>query len=283
MSGVVVSSGFVVNAGTDNLDGNSPIIGYDNRVTATNITATTEDPDYPVTNLANPSTALRWKSGAGSPTSEEYITVFPDTADDLDYLAIARHNFGSTQAAVSVEGVSEEPGSPADWFELVAPVLLPNDNPVIFRWVPRPLYGVRLRIQESLAVTPATPFLAVMYVGLLLLLQRRIYVGHTPQPYARKLSVANHMSVAGNFLGRIVLGEKTANNVSLKNLTPDWYRTYMEPFVLAAQEIPFFFSWRPGDYPLETGFCWLAGDPMPQNQLSNGMMQIDLDLEGTRT
>lgn len=283
MSGVVISSGFVVAPGVDDLDGNSPIIGYDNRVIGGNISATTEDPDYPVTNLANPSTALRWKSGAGSPTSEEYITVLPDTGDDLDYLAIARHNFGTSQAAVSVEGVFEEPGSPADWFELVAPVLLPNDNPVIFRWTPQPLYGVRLRIQESLAAVPETPFLAVIYVGRLLLLQRRIYVGHTPQPYARKLSVANHMSVAGNFLGRVVLGEKTANNVSLKNLTPDWYRTYMEPFLLAAQEIPFFFSWRPGDYPLETGFCWLTGDPMPVNQLNNGMMQIDLDLEGTRT
>ena len=281
MSGVVVSPGLVVNAGVDNLNADSPIVGYQNLVTASNVTATTEDADFPISNVASSSTYLRWKSGAGSPTSEEYITVLPDTADDLDYLAIARHNFGTSQAVVSVEGVSEEPGSPADWFELVGETLLPNDSPTIFRFTPQPLYGIRLRIQESQAATPATPFLAVLYVGKLLLLQRRIYVGHTPITMGRELSLANHRSINGNFLGRIVLAKRTKTTVELKNLTPDWYRTYMDPFLLAAEEAPFFFGWRPGTYPYETGFVWLAADPKPQNQLANGMMQVSLDLEGT--
>jgi hypothetical protein len=129
-------------------------------------------------------------------------------------------------------------------------------------------------------VAPVTPYLAVLYAGELLLLQRRIYVGHTPIKFGRRLNLANHRSIDGNFLGRIVLSEKTETSIALKNLTSTWYRNYMEPFLLAAQEIPFFFAWRPGTYPTEVGYVWLTGDPVPVNQLSNGMMQVSFDVEG---
>jgi hypothetical protein len=53
--------------------------------------------------------------------------------------------------------------------------------------------------------------------------------------------------------------------------------------VLAARQIPFFFNWRPGDYPNESSYAWLTADPRPQNQSSNGMMQVQFDLEGIVT
>jgi hypothetical protein len=54
----------------------------------------------------------------------------------------------------------------------------------------------------------------------------------------------------------------------------------MDPFIIAAKEIPFFFAWRPGSYPTEAGYVWLTDDPEPANQLANGMMQISLNVEG---
>ena len=281
MTGVVISSGAVLTPGVDGLDNNSPLVGYHNVVTESNVTATTEDPDFPAANLANPSTHLRWRSGAGSPSTEEYITVdlAGEDSPDIDYVAIARHNFGSSQAVISVEGATEE-GSPESWVELVSERLLPDDGPALFKFTKQSLFGLRLRIQESQAATPATPYLGVIYVGALLYLQRRIYVGHTPQKYGRKIQVANQMSWDGEFLGRIVLSRRTATTVEVKNLTPDWYRSYMDPFIAAAQEKPFFFAWRPGDYPYEVGYAWVVNDPQPSNQLPNGMMQISLDVEG---
>lgn len=283
MTGVVIASGLVLGGGGD-FNADSPIIGYENLVTAANITATTENADYPVTNLANPATHLMWVSGAGSPTSDEYITVnltnAENTAEDVDYLAIARHNFGSNFTPVSVEGLLEEGGSPNDYVELVSAQLLPNDGPVIFRFTKQALFGIRLRIHETVSDLFLAPQLAVMYVGELLQLQRRIYVGHTPINLGREIQVVNHRSISSAFLGRIVVGEKRKSSVNMMNLTPDWYREYFDPFVIAAQEIPFFFAWRPGDYPLEVGYCWLTSDPMPSNQRSNGMMQVSLELEG---
>src|SRR4030067_380322 len=84
MTGVVISSSLTVVAGVDGLNTDSPIIGYDQLVTSMNIAATTEDIDFPVANLANPATHLRWKSGAGSPSSDEYITVTLDTVESID-------------------------------------------------------------------------------------------------------------------------------------------------------------------------------------------------------
>lgn len=281
MTGTVISQSLVITAGVDGINANNPIIGYRTLVTAGNVTATSEDADFPVGNVANPSTALLWKAIVGSPAVDEYLTVILDSADDVDYLAIAAHNFGSGLNVVSVEGTTTDPAdSPPGWFELVSEHLLTTDGPIIFRWTPQSLFAVRLRIQPSAAAVPLTPQLAVLYVGLLLKLQRRIYVGHTPMPYGRSLSVANLKSISGAFLGRIVLGQTRKASVSLQNITAAWYRAYLDPFFIAAQEIPFFFAWRPDTYPEEGGFAWMQDDPGVSNARTNGMMQASFNLEG---
>src|SRR5262245_37756301 len=78
-----------------------PIVGWHNVVTATNIAATYQDPDFPAVNLATASTYEEWRSdGAG----EQFLTVTTGYVDEVDYLGIARHNFGSGQVAISIEG-----------------------------------------------------------------------------------------------------------------------------------------------------------------------------------
>jgi hypothetical protein len=279
MTGVIVSSSVVL-TGADGINADNPLIGYQTVVAAGNVTATTQDADWPASNLANPSTFLKWKADPGSPVADEYLTVIPDSAEDIDYVGIAGHNFGSGQMPVSIEYL-DETASPPDWVELISETLLPDDGPVLFRFTPQPFSQIRVRIQPSLAAVPVAPAVAaVLYVGKLLILQRRIYVGHTPIPYGRRLNVANHRSISGAFLGRIVLSETTETSVSLEALTPAWYREYFEPFLVAAKEIPFFFAWRPGAYPREVGFAWLTGDPQPANQMANGLMQVSFDMAG---
>ena len=112
------------------------------------------------------------------------------------------------------------------------------------------------------------------------MLQRRIYVGHTPIPYGRESRVTTGVSESGNFLGRIVLGESLETSVDLQNMTPAWYRAEMDPFIAASKEAPFFFAWRPDSYPRETGYAWMTNNPKPSNQRSNGMMQISLSMGG---
>lgn len=276
---VVISSSLVLSRALigDAANGNNPIIGYQNLVTTTNITTTTADSDFPTTNLANPATDSIWKGVTGSPSADdEYITVQVNTNEDIDYVGVARHNFGAGMFPVSVE-IQATDG--AAWVEVIADTLLADDSPVIFRFTPQAAFAVRVRLQAPLVVN-TVPFAAVVYVGKLLILQRRIYVGHTPIPYGRQTRVVNGKSENGNFLGRIIVGEGRASAVSMNNLSPAWYRTYMDPFVIAAQEDPFFFSWRPLDYPRETGYAWITDDPQPLNQRTNGMMQIAFKMMG---
>lgn len=270
---VFVSSDVVLDVSGAN--GNNPLIGYENRMTAANTVSTTEGGDNPVTNVLNPSTISIWKGT--STVADEYITVTLNSVDDIDYVAIANHNFGSGLITLSVE---TQETSVASWVEVSSEVLVTQNGPVLFRFDPQAVYAVRLKMQPSAAAVPVVPQAAVVYVGKLLIVQRRLYVGHTPIPLGRTLRVANGRSEKGHFLGRVVLNEKLMSAASFKNLTPSWYRDKFDPFVVAAQTAPFFFSWRPQDYPLETGFAWLSEDPQPTNQLANGMMQVDLQMTG---
>ncbi len=250
---------------------NSPVIGYENRVTINNITSTTEDGDFPVTNLANPSTTSLWKST--STATDEYVTVVVNSVEQVDYVGIAAHNFGSAVVTVSIEVQATDGGS---WVEVNAETVPGDDRALIFRFVPQSVYAVRVRLQP----TGTEPQAAVLYVGKLLLLQRNIYVGHTPITYGRINKVVTGRSENGNFLGRIVLNEKLETSVSMQNITPSWYRNNLDPFIIDSKENPFFWSWRPDTYPLETGYAVITDNPQPVNQLGNGMMQIDFSMAG---
>lgn len=272
---VVISSSYVIAdsaSGGGVINSNNPVIGWNNIITSSNLTTTTEDPDFPATNLLTNSTNLRWKGG--DTEADEYITVLNPDLMDLDYIGIARHNLGSERIPVSVE-ILESTG-PDVWTEIVEDVLLPDDGPAVFRFEKAAYLGVRLRMQVDFE----EPIIAVVYCGELLVLQRRIYVGHAPINYNVDTRVANGMSESGDFLGRIVLTEATQTQLSLVNLTPDWVRTYLVPFLKFARSDPFFMAWRPSDYPREVGYCWMTNNPQPQNQRSRGHMQVTLEMGG---
>jgi hypothetical protein len=260
----------------------TPIFGWDNIVTASTIAATSEDADHPATNLANPSTALRWVaeeegSPLGPPAADQYLTVTISQVDDVDYLAVAVHNFGTGQNTVSVEGSTG--GSP-EWFELVEESIPANDDPIIFRFTPQSLTGIRLRIQTSAATTPTTPYAAVLYVGKLLVCERGTSVDHIPINLGRTSNVMTGKSATGNYLGRIVLSEARATTFALKMLRASWYRANMDAFVTASKEDPFFFAWKPQELPGDVGFCAMTNDPQPTRHFDTGTFAISFQMGG---
>jgi hypothetical protein len=88
---------------TPDFTGDNAVVGIGNLVTSTNILADYALPTNPVTNLANPSTALTWKSGA---TILQYVTATLSGVDPVDYLAVEGHNFFTASAAVNAQGWS---------------------------------------------------------------------------------------------------------------------------------------------------------------------------------
>lgn len=258
------------------VNANNPLIGWHNVVTIANITADTEATDYPATNLANPATNLGWRA---DDTTEQYLTVgLSSFTEEVDYVGIARHNFGTAGITPSVEGLAEA-GSPEDWVELVADSSLADDAPLVFRFTPQILQQIRVKLPTGTVAARA----AVLYVGKLMVLPRRVYVGHTPFTDGLQTKVVTGRSESGRFLGRIVIAEMAQTSVALSKLSPTWFRAYMRPFIRSAIEYPFFFAWRPQSYPGEVGYAWLTSDPQPSNEMSNGMMQVQLQMAGEVT
>ncbi len=248
------------------LNSNNPWIGYDNLVTASNVAASSADEDFPVTNLANDSSYLKWKAEIVDPIVEQVLTFTLNTEQEFDYIGFCGHNFGSSQSAVKIEAEYES----GVWTELTQ-FIPADDRPVIVRFQKKSGLSVRATISAG----SETAECAVVYIGTLLILTGRIYVGHSPITYARSTRVTNAKSENGEFLGRTVTSISYSSGFSAKNLVPLWVRRYLDPFLKVAGETPFFFAWRPGDYPFETAYCWLTNDPIPKNDKNNGMMSCD--------
>ena len=267
---IVISSSVVLTA-SEITDTRNPRIGWKNIVTAGNVSADEESDAEPVVNIANPATYLRWR---GETTAEQAVQVTLVAAQDVNYFAIARHNLGTSGATLAFQYSSD--GS--SWTDAISPLVLSTDNVVIYE------FDTVFARLFRLLITPGSepPSIAVLHIGETLVLQRRIYVGHTPLPYGRKTTVSNGRSESGEFLGRTLRRQFLESSVDLQNLTPAWYRQHMDPFVEAARTRPFFWAWRPAQYPSEVGYAWLTDDVKVSNQRPNGFMQLSFSMQGVR-
>lgn len=266
---IVISSSLVL-AEVQDYSPDNPVIGYDNCALAENLSADSADVNYPVTNLANPSTALDWRSAS---TALQYLTLLTGRVDALDYIAVARHNFASAGIAVTPQGRDTADG---EWIDLTQEVLLADDSPVLFRFEPQGLYQIRLRLKAG----TSAPRAAVLYAGLLLVMERGIWVGHTALKYARRTEVVNGRAESGDFVGRVVIGEYRESLAKFMLLSPSFYREKMDPFLAQAQENPFFFAWRPQSYPRESGFAVLINDPAPLPTDPSHLLEIEFAMRG---
>lgn len=257
---------------TDGVGANAPIVGWENvaYITGTTLASTTENASYPLSNLKNQSTFLEWR-GTSAANAEE-ITITPSSARMFDYVGLASHNFGTNGITVEIQA-----NNGAGFQVLIPAFSVANDSPIIARFTKNTYTQIKIKLQPN---GSSVPRLAIAYAGEGLILQRNIYVGHTPITMGRRSNVVNGKSESGNFLGRIVLGELNESGVDLQNLTPLFVRDKLLPFFRNSLEFGWFFAWRPQSYPLEVGYVWMISDPVPVNQRSNGMMQVQLQFHG---
>jgi len=263
---IIISEDLIITQGP--IAANAPLIGIHNLVLTSNITTTTENASYPKENIANPATFLEWRGTAIAQEDLEFdISSY---GSDVGYVGIARHNFGTIGATVTLAG---DTGSGYADISAVAPA---DDSPIIFKFTPETYDDMRIRISIGTAV----PTCAVVYIGDPINVERNLYVGHSPLPLNRMAKVISGRSENGNFLGRIVTRDINQSSASFKNITPSFYRTEIDPFVTLARVNPFFWAWRPSSYPLEAGFAWLTDDITPSNELPNGMMEFSFSMTG---
>lgn len=253
------------------IDLNVPRFGWHNLITTSNVTADEEDADHPVEYLANGSTALYWK---GQNAGAQNIDVDLGSAMDFDYVGLARHNFGTAGVTYNIQYSTDD----ISYTTIEGPTVAPNDWVIIHEFDTVTARYFRIQIT---AVASEVPEIGVLYLGEILRMQRRVYVGYTPFTFAKLSTVSSGFSESGQFLGRVKRREIYDNPIKFENLTPAFIRT-LRDFFSSAEEYPFFFAWRPDDYPEETAYCWFAGDPGVSNTGPNGDMSVSYDMRGIR-
>lgn len=267
---LIVSPGLVI-APVGGSDAHYPLLGWHNQVTFSRVSAESEAAGYPATNLANPSTANRWVSAS---TAEQLVTV--DTLDGtIDYVGIARHNFGSADIAVSVEVITAEPG--AVWTE-VASAAPASDEPLVFRLEAGLYIGMRLRLAPGGGVPPSA---AVLFVGELIAVRPGLRTGFSPAREARDVDLVQGMSISGEYLGAIVEGSALSDSLEFELMDPDFYDEFVRDFVRGASDgAPFFFVWDPATHPDDATFNWLTRGARPVVSQTTGEIKLTLSIGG---
>lgn len=243
----------------------NPIIAWKNYIAPATITATTENAAFPASNLGNPSTYHRWQATSAA---LNYLT-HTDILREYNYVGIARHNFGTGQIPVNVQGFDG-----VNWNDLTSDVLLADDKPVLFQFETISLQSLRLKLQAGIS----TPTLAVMYAGTLLRMERKIQVSYVPLEDAVMREEVSGRSESGNYLGRVELSQKVTSPCDIAFMTPQFVTDELRPFLTA--RVPFFFAWSPVDFPNEVGYAWLMNDPQPTIHESVDYRRVLLEMQG---
>lgn len=258
------------------INGNNPRIGYKTFAVFGTVTADQEQAAYPITNALNGVTYLQWRANNND---EQNIFVTLPEAQTADYIGVYGHNWGSLNTTVHLEYSLNG----TTWLPAITPTIPDANDRVFFReFEPITADAWRIRLVPTGVPLDDPPEASVIYLGQLLTIPRRIYVGHTPIPYGRDINVGVGQSTNGQFLGRVLESVMFNTGVEFQNLTPTFYREEFDPFVRACLDRPFFWAWRPERYDTETALAWFSGNsvPVPQNQRENGMMSVQFQISG---
>ena len=271
---IYLSTAYVLSSSAT-LEAYLPRICFHNLATVSTISTDQEDGDFPATNLANPATNLLWKSGS---TAAQNITVLFSYNDDVDYIAIARHNFGSGGCSVIVEGLDPggDPDDDGDWTELVAEQLLGDDTPAVFIFDGATVDGLRL----VLAPDTVEPQCAVVMCGKSTVLPYGVPLNHAIISYARSADAVSSLSQGGDHLGTVETTAWLSSSIELRNLDKTWYLANLKDMALLGKRATFFFAHNPQSYPTEVGYCWTTNDPIPHGGSVPGWIDITFEIGG---
>lgn len=250
---LIVTPAFVLSSPDQFSEVSTPVLGWLNFVTVAGTSADSQADFSPAVHMANPATNLIWRSAS---TDVQYVTFLVNEEESVDYVGIARHNFGTGGIVVEIETRLFDGG---DWQTLVEGFVVANDAPILIRFLETSVNAVRFKL------TPLTvpPEIAVVHIGRMLVMPIEIPAGHTPLVDGVSTRTSSGSSEAGDFLGAIVLSQKLSTSVAFQFLEDAWYRQNLRPLVKAGRGTPFFYSGLPATHPEEAGYAWLVSDPRP--------------------
>lgn len=276
---IYISNALYISAGIGaDINENNPIIGWHSVLTPSDIIATEYIVGRSAVNLWNPDTSSVWEGETVSDTpavsTTQYIQLVNSNNSPIDYIGVARHNLGTVGFTYTIQH-STNGGS--TWSNVTSPRVIGTDSAILDYFDQLTSGNFRIKLEKSATGSPAVihgPIIAHIKMGVALVLQRRIYVGHKP-PIVDKVRKISNGSESGQYLGPIVIRRYNTSEIKQQNNSPSFVRTYIKPFLnhingQAAIDntapCTFFYSWRPSDYPNEIVYGWTNDNVELENQ-----------------
>lgn len=262
--------GIVVNQGGEWVQGSS-YVGYDSLYLRDDAIAVASEADagFPGSNATSWLTSGGgWQStGAGDKT----LTVSFGSTRTANSYAIYKHNLGTLGLTVKLQ--SSPSGSV--WTDVPGSEMLPGDDSVIYFVTDTPVSAPFYRIHIAGTAAGETLIVGQAFIGESLQVFNPPEPGWVPPNLALADTFINSRSEGGDFLGRTLVrkGSKTMFNVGL--VDADWVRANWLPFMLAAEQHPFYHAWDTVNYPDEVSYSYTEKVQMPK-YVSSRWMSIDL-------
>lgn len=265
---VVLSSTVKAAGESDDQPIRHPRIGIRSLFYDGTVTASSEATDYPKENATD---ALDWDWW--EPTSlPAWIAVEAGSAKDVTYLGVAAHDF-ATQGNTITPQYSTDGGS--TWQDAASAFLPGSNEPIMFIFDKITAQDWRLYIENG-----SIPQVGIVQVGRALAMQRPIYQGHAPMSLSRQTDIRPNRAEGGSRLGRSIIRRGNATSASFENLSAQWVRDHLDPFIKMARTYPFFWAWRPNTFSDEVGWGWVNDDIVPENSGPRNLMSVSFDIVG---
>lgn len=245
-------------------DPNNSRVLYNNLATLSTATLTSSSDasvDFAKENIIDPATYNFWKPS----TQDSFIDVDFGSNTILNYIAIRGHNCGTQGNTINIQSFN---GVTYDTIDSVTPT---NNDIVIFLFDDVNVQQYRVEFTGG-----SVPTVSNIFFGTQLVIPQRIYGGVTPIIFAKQTAIRPNVSDGGQFLGRSKISQGVQLSVSYDHIKADFARTSLQPFFDDAILNPFFFAWRPQDYPNEICYIQTTGDLTASNMGMRDLMSFGI-------
>lgn len=222
---------------------------------------------YAVAAPANSLTVEKWRADAVPATWE----IAPGSASDLDYCAIAAHNFGSAAVEFSIE-LDLGAGFVSVGLDGLT---VSDDRPIFLMFEPATATAARVSFSD-LGGVPEVGF--IRFGKALQMEERTRFPGRTPFNMAERRIMTGQKSVTGEFLARVEVRRGQALSFEWSHLSEAWLLANGPALLDAIETDLFMIAERPSTHPDDVALCWIAGSrPRP---VANGAVDLhDLQIQ----
>ena len=220
-------------------------VGLTNLVKTATITVTSTATGFDKENLKSYKTSSWWQANAAGTV---YVTFDFGSAVAFDCWGIVGHNLTDNSGTIKPQYSTDNFAADINDFDTVQ---TPSENETIFRKVTS---VTRRYARFEIASTAVASFIANLFIGEALALEREMAPGFSPANLNRMRSIFNNTTANGQYTGRILRANGAQVKVEQRLVTRAWIDANWKGMANHIELYPFYFAWDVENYPEEAGY-----------------------------